>query len=59
MTGLFLYLLVINVLAFIAMGYDKSQARRKEQRVPEKKPLRSRSCRRSAWSLVRDESLAA
>lgn len=37
MTGLFLYLLVINVLAFIAMGYDKSQARRKEQRVPEKK----------------------
>ncbi|UWY29255.1 DUF1294 domain-containing protein [Flavobacterium sp. TR2] len=33
---LLLYFLLINVLVFIFAGYDKSQARKNNRRVPEK-----------------------
>lgn len=33
---LLLYFLLINILVFILAGYDKSQARKNKQRIPEK-----------------------
>jgi uncharacterized membrane protein YsdA (DUF1294 family) len=37
LTILIIYLSVINLIGFILMGYDKSQARNSGQRVPEKR----------------------
>ena len=37
MTYLWIYLLAIQLLAFIEMGYDKSQAKKGARRVPEKR----------------------
>ncbi|SFD70793.1 Uncharacterized membrane protein YsdA, DUF1294 family [Paenibacillus catalpae] len=34
---LIIYLLVINIIAFVLMGMDKSYARHKKRRVPEKR----------------------
>lgn len=34
---LIIYLLVINIIAFVLMGMDKSYARQKKRRVPEKR----------------------
>jgi len=36
MEVLLLYFLLINILVFIFAGYDKSQARKNNRRVPEK-----------------------
>lgn len=33
----FYYLLAVNLVAFIIMGYDKTKAMHKERRVPEKR----------------------
>lgn len=33
---IFIYLIIINIIGFLAMGIDKSKARRKEWRIPEK-----------------------
>jgi uncharacterized membrane protein YsdA (DUF1294 family) len=37
MKELLLYLVAINVVGFFIMGFDKSQARNKRRRVPEKR----------------------
>jgi uncharacterized membrane protein YsdA (DUF1294 family) len=36
-TALFSYLIIINVINFFAMGYDKKQAKRGRRRIPEKR----------------------
>ncbi|WP_028552422.1 DUF1294 domain-containing protein [Paenibacillus sp. UNC451MF] len=37
MVILIVYLFVVNVIGFFMMGYDKSQAKRRGQRIPEKR----------------------
>lgn len=34
---LFIYLIIMNVIAFFVMGYDKSKARKGGRRIPERR----------------------
>lgn len=33
---IFLYLVIVNIVGFVAMGVDKGKAKRKARRIPEK-----------------------
>ncbi|MBP1990065.1 DUF1294 domain-containing protein [Paenibacillus eucommiae] len=37
LTPLLTYLVIINLISFFMMGFDKGQAKRRKQRVPEKR----------------------